>query len=111
MEIELGDIVLCEFYFSDLNTSKKRPVLVFKELGKEDVLVLPLTTNLSREGVVITKDDLKKGSIKKESVVIVPKVTAIDSSLIREDNFIARLKTKSFKKIHNEVCLRFECGE
>jgi len=59
--------------------------------------------------MVITKDDLKKGSIKKESVVIVPKLTAIDSSLIREDNFIARLKTKSFNRVHKEVCLGLEC--
>jgi hypothetical protein len=107
----VGSIYFIMMPYSDFKDFKGRPVLVFKELGKEDVLVLPLTTNLSREGVVITKDDLKKGSIKKESVVIVPKLTAIDSSLIREDNFIARLKTKSFKKIHNEVCLGFECRE
>jgi mRNA interferase MazF len=30
MEIKHLDIVLCEFYFSDLNKSKKRPVLIFK---------------------------------------------------------------------------------
>ena len=31
MEINSLDIVLCEFYFSNLNQSKKRPVLVFKD--------------------------------------------------------------------------------
>ena len=31
MEIKHLDIVLCEFYFSDLIQSKKRPVLVFKD--------------------------------------------------------------------------------
>jgi len=31
MEIKTFDIVLCEFYFSNLNQSKKRPVLVFKD--------------------------------------------------------------------------------
>lgn len=31
MEIKHLDVVLCEFYFSDLNKSKKRPILVFKE--------------------------------------------------------------------------------
>jgi mRNA interferase MazF len=40
MEIELGDIVLCEFYFSDLNKSKKRPVLVFKDNLPYDDTVL-----------------------------------------------------------------------
>jgi len=31
MEINVADVVLCEFYFSDLKTSKKRPVLVLKD--------------------------------------------------------------------------------
>jgi len=106
----VGSIYFIMMPYSDFKVFKGRPVLVFKELGKDDVLILPLTTNLTREGVIITKDDLKKGSIKKDSVVIVPKLTAIDSSLIQEDNFIARLKTKSFKKIHTEICLKFECN-
>ena len=105
----VGSIYFILMPYSDFKTFKGRPVLVFKELGKEDILVLPLTTNLSREGVKITKDDLKKGSLKKDSVVIVPKLTAIDSSLIQENNFIARLKTKSFGRVHKEICLEFEC--
>ena len=35
MEIKHLDVVLCEFYFSDLNKSKKRPVLVFKDNYKK----------------------------------------------------------------------------
>ena len=31
MDINVGDILLCKFYFSDLQTSKNRPVLVFKD--------------------------------------------------------------------------------
>jgi len=31
MELKQYDVVLCEFYFSDLNKTKKRPVLVFKD--------------------------------------------------------------------------------
>ena len=31
MEIRQADIVLCQFYFSDLKQSKERPVLVFKD--------------------------------------------------------------------------------
>ena len=65
----VGSIYFILMPYSDFKEFKGRPVLVFKKLGKDDLLVLPLTTNLSREGVVITKDDLKKGSIKKESVV------------------------------------------
>ena len=31
MELKEADVVLCEFYFSDLSQSKKRPVLIFKD--------------------------------------------------------------------------------
>ena len=31
MDVKEGDIVLCTFYFSDLKSNKKRPVLVFKD--------------------------------------------------------------------------------
>ena len=105
----VGSIYFILMPYSDFKTFKMRPILVFKELGKEDLLVLPLTTNLSRDGVKITKDDLKKGSLKKDSVVIVPKLTAIDNSLIQEENFIARLKSKSFGRVKEEICLQFEC--
>jgi len=105
----VGNIYFIEMPYSNFRAFKGRPVLVFKVIDKNDVLVLPLTTNLQREGIVITKDDLKKGSIKRDSVVIVPKLTAIDKSLIVEKNFIARLKTKSFTKIVKEMCLQFGC--
>jgi mRNA interferase MazF len=95
--------------YSDFREFKGRPVLIFKILDKDDLLILPLTTNLQRDGIIITKDDLKKGSIKKPSVVIVPKLTAIDASLIHEKQFIAKLNTKSFNRILKELCVRFEC--
>ena len=105
----VGSIYFIMMPYSDFKDFKGRPVLVFKVIDKHDLLVLPLTTNLNREGIIITKDDLKKGSIKKKSVVIVPKLTAIDSSLIQDEQFIAKLKTKSFQKILEEICLKFGC--
>ena len=43
MELKQLDIVLCEFYFSDLNRTKKRPVLVFKNnLPYDDFVAIPL---------------------------------------------------------------------
>jgi len=105
----VGGIYFIRMPYSDFKEFKGRPILVFKVLDKNDLLVLPLTTNLKRDGIIITKDDLKKGSIKKSSVVIVPKLTAIDTSLIQENQFIAKLKTKSFNRILKEICIRFEC--
>jgi mRNA-degrading endonuclease toxin of MazEF toxin-antitoxin module len=105
----VGSIYFVEMPYSDFKQFKGRPVLVFSVIDKNDVLVLPLTTNLHREGIVITNDDIETGSLKKESVVIVPKITAIDALLISERNSIATLKNKSFEKILKEICHKFEC--
>jgi len=105
----VGGIYFIEMPYSDFKQFKGRPVLVFRVIDKNDVLVLPLTINLHREGIVITNDDIKMGSLKKESVVIVPKITAIDASLISSENSIATLKDKTFEKILKDVYKKFEC--
>ena len=105
----VGSIYFIEMPYSNFRHSKGRPVLVFKVIDKNDVLILPLTTNLEREGIVISNDDVDRGSLKKRSVVIVPKITAIDASLILDENHIATLKSTTFKRVLREICNKFEC--
>ena len=105
----VGSIYFIEMPYSDFKQFKGRPVLVFREIDKNDLLILPLTTNLRREGIVITNDDIEIGSLKKKSVVIVPKITAIDASLISKKNIIATLKKVTFEKILKDICKKFEC--
>jgi hypothetical protein len=105
----VGSIYFIEMPYSDFKQFKGRPVLVFKVIDKNDLLVLPLTTNLRREGIVITNEDIKIGSLKKKSVVIVPKITAIDSSLISSNHHIATLKERTFEKVLKDICSKFEC--
>jgi len=105
----VGNIYFIEMPYSDFREFKGRPVLVFREIDKNDFLILPLTTNLKRDGIIITNKDIKQGSLKKESVVIIPKITAIDHSLISNKNLIATLKDESFKNILEEICKKFEC--
>jgi len=82
---------------------------VFKAIDKNDLLVLPLTTNLQREGILISNKDIRDGSLKKDSVIIVPKLTAIDASLILGSKFIATLKENSFEKVKKELCVKLGC--
>lgn len=105
----VGGIYFIEMPYSDFTQFKGRPVLVFRAIDKSDLLILPLTTNLKRDGIVITNNDIETGSLKKEFVVIVPKITVIDSSLISDKNIIATLKNVTFKKILEDICKKFEC--
>jgi mRNA-degrading endonuclease toxin of MazEF toxin-antitoxin module len=105
----VGSIYFIQMPYSDFKEFKGRPVLVFRQIDKSDVLVLPLTTNLKRDGIIISNKDIEKGSLKKESVVIVPKITAIDLELISSSREIATLKEKTFQKVLQEICNKFEC--
>ena len=105
----VGSIYYISMPYSDFKTAKGRPVLVFKRIDKNDLLVLPLTTNLKREGILINNADICDGSLKKESVIIVPKLTAVDASLILGSRFIASLHDKSFEKVQKALCLKLGC--
>jgi len=107
----VGNIYFIDMPYSDFKQFKGRPVLVFRMIDKNDLLVLPLTTNLSRDGILITNSDISKGLLKKESVIIIPKITSIDSTLISNDNFIASLKSKSFDRVLDKICNKLDCGE
>ena len=95
--------------YSDFTKSKGRPVLVFKEINKNDFLILPLTSNIKREGFLITSDDIADGRIKKASIIVVPKLTAVDASLIIGSKFIASLKKESFQKVQKNLCIKLGC--
>lgn len=77
----VGSIYFISMPYSDFKKAKARPVLVFKAIDKNDLLILPLTSNLKREGIIITHNDIEDGTLKKES----------------------------FSKIKNELCSRLGC--
>ena len=105
----VGNIYFIEMPYSDFKQSKGRPVLAFKTIDKQDVLILPLTTNLKRNGILISNNDIVSGSLKKESVIIVPKITAIDTSLISDARLIAALKPETFQKVSEQICKNLAC--
>ena len=105
----VGNIYFIDMPYSNFRQSKARPVLVYKIIDKNDLLVLPLTTNLKRDGIKISTKDIKDGSIKKDSIVIAPKLTAIDKTLISAERFIASLKEDSFQNVKEKLCFKLGC--
>jgi mRNA interferase MazF len=98
-------IVVCKVYFSDLQDYKLRPVLIYKELW-QDYLFLPLTTNLTRKGIKISPEDVK-GSLIKQSVVVIPKFWVIHKAYIKE--IVWELKSEIFEKVVKMVCDELWC--
>jgi len=86
MEIKTADIVLCTFYFSDLKTSKNRPVLVFKDnLSYNDFVGIPISSQLSQQyadEILIDAKDFISGSIPKPSKLILRKPFVISKQAV-----------------------------
>ena len=84
MEITSLDIVLCEFYFSNLNQSKKRPVLVFKDnLPFDDFIAIPISSkigNMTKDEILIELKNFENGSIPVKSKLILRKTFVVSKS-------------------------------
>jgi mRNA interferase MazF len=83
-----GDILLIPIPFSDLTSSKRRPVLVLSnseyDKGTEDILVAAITSNLEEKeyAVMITNADMKEGTLKVDSCVRTDKIYTLSKFIV-----------------------------
>lgn len=62
-----GDIIAIDFYFADINTSKRRPAMVLVSSGND--LLLAEITSKSRgiDDILIKNQDFQQGKLREES--------------------------------------------
>jgi len=102
-------IFLAKIFFTDLSNYKFRPVLIIKEYKDEDFLYLPLTTNLNVKGLNINNDNMEKGALKQNSVVIVPKIGILNRKFLVKE--IGIVTEEIFGRVMKEFCTEFRCKE
>ncbi|NOQ29811.1 MAG: type II toxin-antitoxin system PemK/MazF family toxin [Helicobacteraceae bacterium] len=112
MEIKHLDIVLCEFYFSDLKKSKKRPVLVFKDnLPHDDFVAIAISSKIDKmhdDELLIDNTNLVTGSIPKVSKLMIRKTFIVSKQAVLKK--YGTLNKKSYLKYHNTFCKYFGCN-
>lgn len=105
--ISQREIVLLPFPFSDLRSSKVRPVVVVSndEYNKksEDMIVVPMTTNLDlREyALLVTNKDLESGKLIKDSKIKVDRIFSINRKIIKMK--IGKVKEEIMNMIKEEL--------
>jgi len=113
MEINIADVVLCEFYFSDLKTSKKRPVLVFKDnLPYDDFVAIPISSQvrqLHTDEVTIKPSDFSEGGIPKISKLMLRKPFIVSKTAVIKK--YGALNSIAFKSYHRLFCQYFDCAK
>ena len=111
MEISIADIVLCEFYFSDLKKSKKRPVLVFKDnLPHDDFIGIPISSkiqNLFVDEHIIDNLEFDSGSLPVSSKIMIRKTFVVSKQVVVKK--YGTLKKDAYFKYHDLFCEYFGC--
>jgi mRNA interferase MazF len=83
-----GDIVLIPVPFTDLSSTRKRPVIVFSNdqynNTLDDILTVAMTSspNPTRYSFVLTSADLAEGTLNRPSRVLVDKVYILSQRII-----------------------------
>jgi len=112
LEIKHLDIVLCEFYFSDISKSKNRPVLVFKDnLPHDDFVAIPIsskTQKMFEDECLIENNNLKEGSIPKSSKLMIRKTFVVSKQVVIKK--YGTLNKESYIKYKQIFCKYFGCN-
>lgn len=111
MEMKQADIVLCEFYFSDLKRSKNRPVLILKDnLPFDDFVGIPISSqinSLQNDEVLFVASDFKEGALPAVSKLMIRKTFVVSRKVVLKK--YGSLKKEAFIKYHKLFCEYFGC--
>ncbi len=104
-----GDIVLIPFPYSDLSTTKQRPVLVLSNTDynkvQSDLIVAAITSNLISKTytIQITADDLDEGQLRTTSIVRADKIYTLSNQIVIKK--FGHLKPLIFSEVKKQLML------
>ena len=88
MMYKQGDILLIPIPFTDLTSTKKRPVLVLSNdnynYKTDDIIVAAITSNIASKDyiILITNNDLVEGNLKVDSCIRVDKIYTLSQNIV-----------------------------
>ena len=94
-----GDVIVIEFPFSDLKSSKRRPALIIKIPKGEDIIICQITSDSQNKDVEVSlkNNEFAKGGLKRDSYVRIDKITTIKTTRIKYK--VGALKPEKFNEI------------
>jgi mRNA-degrading endonuclease toxin of MazEF toxin-antitoxin module len=109
--IKQGDIVLVPVPFTDLSSTKRRPVIVISrddyQAATSDMLVAAMTSNLTAVpySFVLEQRDLVVGKLKRPSRVRVDKVYSLAQSIaVRTFGHVSDATLDRIRQSLSELC-------
>lgn len=110
MDVKQGDVVLCEFYFSNAKEVKNRPVLVYKDnLPFDDFIGIPISSKPIHHSdeLILSTQDFELGALPKTSKLIIRKTFVISKQVVLKR--YGSVTPQKMKSINTAFCRYFEC--
>lgn len=104
-----GEVVLIPFPYTDLATTKRRPVLVLRPSdGFGDFLAAAVTSHAGHvDGLTLTQMDLREGVLPKPSYVRATKLYTLNERIVVHR--FGALMPEAFARIHSAICSALGC--
>ena len=80
-----GEVLLAWLVFSDGQGAKRRPVLVVRDFGDADLLVVPITSHPVRTPADVTVFHWQEAGLKLPSTVRVEKLASIEKTCVAQE--------------------------
>jgi mRNA interferase MazF len=98
-----GDIILVQYPFTDLSSSKVRPALVIRDQADSDIICLPITSSfgVSEHDIAIKKNETEGFSFSIQSFIRPRKIATLNIKLIRKH--LGKLQREVFSSIKEET--------
>jgi mRNA interferase MazF len=107
IKFEQGEILLISFPFSDLSTTKRRPVLVLSKKShndkSDDFVCCGITSNLQNKkfSIILSSSDLQHGEIPKTSRIKFNKIFTLEKRLAMRK--LGQINERMLKKIQESL--------
>lgn len=92
-----GDVVLVTLTYSSQTGLKKRPVVVLRDVGDADILVVPVTSQASRVRYDVPLAEWQQEGLKLPSVVRTEKLATVEKSAVVRA--LGRLSTQDWRAV------------
>ena len=102
-----GDILLIPIPFSDLTSSKKRPVLVLSNLEynykTEDLIVSAVTSNLCKKDYCVSfgTNDMAEGNLEVDSLIRADKLYTLSNKIVIKK--FGRVKPEIVEQVKEKI--------
>jgi len=93
---KIGDIYWLKIEFTDKSNFKIRPIVII-DVKKDDIIYLPLTTNLNKGSLIIDLNDIEEGGFIKKSSVDISKQCIIHKKFLLKKQ--ATLNRRGLEKV------------